>query len=178
MWYNVCLSLSNKLRGCQSSSLTVSDSVFSFRYFFLSVAPKNTIQDFLCRLHSNIKDHLMLLESRWVERTAFSSSHSLRSAAILSWSQGLWIYIYFFFASLGLFYVCAFAFLFTQLLFCLSPLLPVSVFPLVNCSHVLLFLSLHWYLSCSLISALCKHSNCPLCLLHLGSTNFDLFLLS
>lgn len=56
-----------------------------------------------------------------------------------------------------------------------SLLLPVSVFPLVNCSHVLLFLSLHWYLSCSLISALCKHSNCPLCLLHLGSTNFDLF---
>lgn len=85
---------------------------------------------------------------------------------------------FFFFASLGLFYVCAFAFLFTQLLFCLSLLLPVSVFPLVNCSHVLLFLSLHWYLSCSLISALCKHSNCPLCLLHLGSTNFDLFLLS
>lgn len=177
MWYNVCLSLSNKLQGCQSSSLTVSDSVFSFRYFFLSVAPKTRFRTFCagftatsritwcCWKVDEWKEQLSVLPTHWDQ---LQSCHGLRDCE----------YIYFFFASLGLFYVCAFAFLFTQLLFCLSLLLPVSVFPLVNCSHVLLFLSLHWYLSCSLISALCKHSNCPLCLLHLGSTNFDLFLLS
>lgn len=138
----------------------IPDSIYVFfflKMFLLISCTKNTIQDFLCRLHSSIKYHLMLLERRWVERKAFSSSHSLRSAAILSWSQGLWIFFQSFLC------LCLCLSLYAVTFLSVSLLLPVSVFPLVNCSYVLLFLSLHWYMSCSLISALCMHSNCPLC---------------
>lgn len=177
MWYNVCLSLSNKLRGCQSSSLTVSDSVFSFRYFFLSVAPKTRFRTFCagftatsritwcCWKVDEWKEQLSVLPTHWDQ---LQSCHGLRDCE----------YFLFLCFPRSFICLCLCLSLYAVTFLSVSLLLPVSVFPLVNCSHVLLFLSLHWYMSCSLISALCKHSNCPLCLLHLGSTNFDLFLLS
>lgn len=87
MWYNVCLSLSNKLRGCQSSSLTVSDSVFSFRYFFLSVAPKTRFRTFCagftatsritwcCWKVDEWKEQLSVLPTHWDQ---LQSCHGLR----------------------------------------------------------------------------------------------------
>lgn len=95
MWYNVCLSLSNKLRGCQSSSLTVSDSVFSFRYFFLSVAPKTRFRTFCagftatsritwcCWKVDEWKEQLSVLPTHWDQ---LQSCHGLRDCE----------YIYFF----------------------------------------------------------------------------------
>lgn len=150
---------------------------FSFRYFFLSVAPKTRFRTFCagftatsritwcCWKVDEWKEQLSVLPTHWDQ---LQSCHGLRDCE----------YFLFLCFPRSFICLCLCLSLYAVTFRSVSLLLPVSVFPLVNCSHVLLFLSLHWYMSCSLISALCKHSNCPLCLLHLGSTNFDLFLLS
>lgn len=142
---------------CKGARIHPWQYLYFLRYFFWSVAPKTRFRTFCagftaassitwcCCEEDEWKEQLSVLPTHWDQ---LQSCHGLRDCEyfFLCFPQScLCLSLY------------AVTFLSGSLLF------PVSVFPLVNCSHLLLFLSLHWHMSCSPISALCIHSNCPLC---------------